>query len=361
MCPSRALTRQSVCSWSLQSRRLRDEPSRTGPEIVSCRDLIESEILPPKWIIAGILPEGLSLLVAKPKAGKSWLCQNMALSIAQGTKALGNFPTEPSTTLNLCLEDNKRRMKERLSLMLKGSEPPDNHLIALEWPPFDKGGIDHLHKKLESNRDIKLVTIDTFGRFRPRRGRTDDVYSSDYADLQQLHSLASLYEIGILLVHHSRKETSDDLVDSILGSTALSGAADSLLILKRKSRVDADAVLYVSGRDLPDQEHALSFDKGVWAYKGNPLDLRLSAERREIREVLLAAQKPLSIQEIAEAIGKSYGAIKQNVYRMVDKGELEKAIRGRYQTSPEDRNYGRPGKGNQYPETEQGEVFLDQI
>ena len=338
------------------------KPRQSGLEIISCKELIESAIEAPRWIITGLLPEGLTLLVAKPKAGKSWLCQNLSLSIAKGTNALGHFPTQRSTTLNLCLEDNHRRMRERLSMMLKDDSPPGNHLIACQWLPFDKGGIDALHKILESNRDIKLVTIDTFGRFRPRRGRTDDIYSSDYADLEQLHSLASLYELGILLVHHSRKETSEDAVDNILGSTALSGASDSLLILKRQSRMDSNAVLYVSGRDIPDQEHALSFESGIWTYSGNPLEINLTAERRQIRDAIKNAGNPLGPTQIAQLTGKKVSAIANLLSRMVDAGELRKSVSlGKYALPPEDELYGEPWKDNGKECDDRQEVYLDHM
>lgn len=358
---------RELCEWFSSKDRLPvslkdDRKTVVMPKLVSCRDLLESEISLPKFIIKDLLPEGLSLLVAKPKAGKSWFAQNLALSIAQGSKALGHFLTEQSATLNLCLEDNPRRMRERLSLMLRDAAPPDNHLIACEWPPFDKGGIDYLQKILENRPDIKLVTIDTFGRFRPRRGRTDDIYSSDYADLQQLHSLSANYEIGILLVHHSRKETSEDAIDNILGSTALSGAADSLLILKRKSRMDAEAVLYVSGRDIRDQELALSFDAGVWSYKGNSLDLRLTAERRAIRSILKDAGKPLTPTEVATVARKTVTATHNLLSRMVDAGEVAKsAQRGKYMLPPEDELYGEPWKADPAQGCCQEEVYLDHI
>jgi len=338
------------------------KPARSGPEILSCRELVEKEITEPRWLVQGLLPEGLSLLVAKPKTGKSWLCQDLALSVAQGTSALSHFQTNQATSLNLCLEDNHRRMKKRLTRMLGDSPPPETHLIACEWPAFDRGGLELLHKTLDDNPDIKLVTIDTWGRFRPRRGRTDDVYSSDYADLQPLHSLATLFQIAILLVHHSRKETSDDAVDSILGSTALSGAADSLLILKRKSRSDLDAVLFVSGRDIADQEHALSFDAGIWRYKGNPLELQLTTERREIREAIAQTGKPMTPTEIAKLTGRKLSATHSLLSKMVDAGEIDRgAQRGRYVLPPEDELYGSSRRRYRADETFQEEIYLDQI
>ncbi len=330
----------------------------SGVEIISCKDLLQINVPEPIWVVEDLVPQGLGLLGAKPKAGKSWLAQNIGLAVAQGLPALGRFVAHQGTTLCLCLEDNPRRMRSRLEIMLDGSKPPDNHLIACGWPAFDKGGMDQLQRYLELTPDTKLIIIDTYARFRGRKGRSDDVYNSDYSDLAELQSLANLYQTTILLVHHSRKEASDDPLDSILGSTALSAAADFLLILQRKSRAEMDATLHVSGRDVPDAQHALQFhrDTGQWKYLGSPGDLISSAERRKIREVLHQSGKPMGPSEIAEKCGKAKSTIHQTLARMLDAGEVERSVhRGKYLLPPEDELYGHSSQGSDY---EQG-VFLD--
>ena len=52
-------------------------------------------VLPPiLFIIKDLLPEGLTILAGRPKAGKSFLAQNISLSIADGTKVMGFFEAE---------------------------------------------------------------------------------------------------------------------------------------------------------------------------------------------------------------------------------------------------------------------------
>lgn len=317
--------------------------STKGPVIVSCSDLLSQELPPPQWIIHEVLTVGLALLIGKPKMAKSWLVQALLLAVARGSLALGHFPTEQATALSLCLEDNDRRMRDRLLTLLQGEPAPNNHLLTWQWPqPFDKG-IDQLHKILEADKEIRLVAIDTWGRFRGRKNHNEDAYSGDYSDLAQLHSLTSLYNVAILLVHHARKASSDDEFDSALGSTALTGAVDTLLSLKRANRHSPEGVLYVAGRDVPDAQYGLTFDNGIWSYAGDPAEAKLSAERREIRQILRDAGVPLGIEEIKAAMNdtKAYAAVKQLVYRMTDKGELVKAVgsRGKYLLPAEDAHY----------------------
>jgi len=334
---------------------------RTGPEIVTCKELLESDLNPPRWIIQDLLPEGLGLLAAKAKSGKSWLCQNLAVAVARGGQALGNFPAQEAGVLCLCLEDNKRRMRERLSMILEGTSPPEAHLIACEWPHLMKGGMDLLHKHLEDNPSIKLVIIDTWSRFRGRRSSNEDAYHGDYADLQELHSLASLYQTGILLIHHLRKETSEDPLDGILGSTALSGACDFIHILRRKNRTDSSATLFVTGRDLVDQEHALSFQSGIWRYEGDPRELALTAQRKEIRRVFAAEGKPLTAKDVWQCLEtkQSYDAVYKLCSRMVESGDLQRAAgqKHKFVLPPEDEMY----VPTWAPRSRYGEACLDRI
>lgn len=65
------------------------------------------------------LPQGLALLVAPPKYGKSWLMLDLCLSVASGQKFL-DMPTNKTDCLYLALEDNQRRLQDRMNRVLQG-------------------------------------------------------------------------------------------------------------------------------------------------------------------------------------------------------------------------------------------------
>jgi RecA-family ATPase len=56
---------------------------------MSAGELMEKEVSPIKWVIPGILPEGLTVLAAKPKVGKSTLSLDTTVAVAQGDTLLG--------------------------------------------------------------------------------------------------------------------------------------------------------------------------------------------------------------------------------------------------------------------------------
>ena len=54
-----------------------------------------------------------------------------------------------------------------------------------------------------------------------------------------------------MLVHHTRKQKSDDNFDRISGTNGLLGAADGAFIMYKNKRSDGDATIEVSGEISP--------------------------------------------------------------------------------------------------------------
>lgn len=71
-------------------------------------DLLRKTFDPPKEIIPGLLFEGLTALVGKPKVGKSRLLLAIAVAITRGGKVLGSIPVEAGDVLYISLEDHER-------------------------------------------------------------------------------------------------------------------------------------------------------------------------------------------------------------------------------------------------------------
>ena len=67
-------------------------------------------------IIDGLLYPGTYLFVGAPKVGKSFLMAQIAYHVSTG-QALWNYPVHSGTVLYLALEDDYRRLQERLSRM----------------------------------------------------------------------------------------------------------------------------------------------------------------------------------------------------------------------------------------------------
>lgn len=83
---------------------------------------LDQQIFPPlEWTVEGILPEGMGLLAAPPKAGKSWMAANIGLACAAGGSALSKIPVKQRPVLYLALEDGHRRLQSRLRTLTMGA------------------------------------------------------------------------------------------------------------------------------------------------------------------------------------------------------------------------------------------------
>lgn len=134
--------------------------------------------------------------------------------------------------------------------------------------------------------------------------------------------------------HASKRENPDDPFDLVSGTTGLTGAADSILIL-RKEAAQADAVLYGRGRDLPVFEKALRFDgtRGLWAVLGDADEYRVTTLETRILKELAKIETPASPQEIAAMIGGATASVKVVLYRMARVGKVANK-NGRFSAAP---------------------------
>jgi AAA domain len=306
-------------------------PERNGriPETVSAADLMAADLPPVRWVVPGVLPEGVTLLAGKPKLGKSWLALGICVAVASGGVALGTRKVERGEVLYLALEDNRRRLQKRLGKMLSGPAP-DGLEMATAWPKLDEGGVEALSAWLGERPDSRLVAVDTLAKTRPRT-RGQNVYQEDYAALEELLPLAAEHGVAVVVVHHTRKMAAADPLDEISGSTGLTGGVDGVLVLKR-DRGKADAVLHVDGRDIEEPaEYALTWDAETagWTIAGDAEEYRMSEERKAILGVLTEAEEFLSPGEVADILDKPRNTVKQRLWRMAQDGQVENR-NGRY-------------------------------
>ncbi len=302
--------------------------------LISAAELQSKTFPPIKWIVEGLIPEGLTLFCGKPKLGKSWAALDLAFAVSDGSQFLGNVCDE-GAVLYLALEDNERRLSDRLSKIRPDETWPANMKLATSAPRLNEGGITALKAWITTTRNPRLIIIDTLATVRPVKGSRDSDYLADYGALRDLHQLASEHRLGVIVVHHVRKADADDPFDTVSGSTGLTGAADATLILTRRNEGDG-VLLYGRGRDLPEFEHAVEFDavRCRWKNLGAPDTVFLSDTRRLILVAMNDGKE--TIGGIVGHSGLTETNVKQTLRRMLAKGQAVKRERGCY-TLPDKR------------------------
>jgi len=218
-------------------------------DVFDFNDLLREEFEPLQWIIPEYLPEGLTLLFARPKVGKSMLA--LALSLRMARRVSGGVD---GTVLYLTLDDtNKRRLQSRTRSLLQGEEIEGSRVWgATQAQTLDSNLVGQLEDWMKEHPLTRLMVIDVYARIKPKKVN-DDVYKSDYDALCKLQEFAVRYHLAIILVHHTRKQAdTGDWIDNINGSTGLAGAVDTIWMLERAARSN-NLVLRVKGRDIMNE------------------------------------------------------------------------------------------------------------
>ncbi len=185
---------------------------------------------------------------------------------------------------------------------------------------------------LEAHPDARLVIVDVLRKVRPLGDGRGNAYNEDYDSMGTLKSLAVKYGVAIIAVHHTRKMADDsDVFNEVSGSTGLTGAADAILIAKR-ARNTAEAVLHITGRDVNEQEYGLAWEaqRCTWTLLEEPVALATMGDTR--RKILnwLTEHAHTTPAQVAEGTGIRLNTVQQNVRRMVDARQLDSDGQGRY-------------------------------
>ena len=218
---------------------------------ISMTELYENVFISNPPIIDGLLYPGTYLFVGAPKLGKSFFMILLAYHVSTGTP-LWNYNVRKGTVLYLALEDNYSRLQTRLYRMF-GSESTDNMHLSTVSKQLGNGLIEQLNRFITDHKDTNLIIIDTLQKVREIGGEKFS-YANDYEIISQLKRFADNNKICLMLVHHTRKQKSDDNFDMISGTNGLLGAADGAFLLHKEKRTSNSAVLEISGRDQQDQK-----------------------------------------------------------------------------------------------------------
>ena len=222
---------------------------------------------PREPIIDNLLYPGTYILAGASKIGKSFLVAEIAYHVAEG-KDLWNekYRTRQGEVLYLALEDDLQRIQVRYSKMF-GTDGSDYLHFATAARTVDEGFLIQLTEYLAACPHTSLIIIDTLQKIRVRYNETIS-YSKDYDVITPLKSLSDKHNLCILIVHHTRKQDSDDCFEKISGTNGLMGSADAAIIMTRK-RGSCEGKLVLTGRDQQEQIIHIEQDPKTlaWRYK----------------------------------------------------------------------------------------------
>ena len=228
-------------------------------QTVSMNELYDRVFSSRPSIIDGLLYLGVYLLAGAPKVGKSFMVAQIAYHVSMGIP-LWDRTVQKGTVLYLALEDNYKRLQDRMSRMF-GVEGTEDLHFAVYAQQVSNGLEEQMEQFLKSYPETRLIIIDTLQKVRELSAADGVSYADDYQVISRFKLFADTHEVCVLLVHHTRKTMSEDRFNMISGTTGLLGCADGALVLFKSSRTENRVSLDITGRDQQDQRLNLVRDK----------------------------------------------------------------------------------------------------
>ena len=241
---------------------------------VTAAELDRMDIPPIEWIVKKILPVGLSMIGAPSKYYKSYMALGLCVAVCNGAKFL-DFNCTKHGCLYFDLESTKRRPKSRLNQIAgELSSKLDNLYIidGTEEPGRIGAGFEaQVEYQLREHPEIKLIIVDVFQMVRQPAKRNQTGYDRDYEDFKALKQIADKHNIGLMLIHHTRKmKDPSDVFNELSGSVGVMGALDCAWVITKDDRYAEEGTLHITGRDMETQKLKIRFNKKSfqWEYVG---------------------------------------------------------------------------------------------
>jgi 5S rRNA maturation endonuclease (ribonuclease M5) len=273
------------------------------------------------WLVEDRLPAGgLGLLAGKPKAGKSTAARCLALAVARGAEWLG-FKTHQGEVFYLGLEEKRQEVRRHFKAM--GARPDDPVRVFIAPSPED--GMAQLRAAAEAARPA-LIVVDPLLRFVRVRDAND--YAVVTGALEPLMAIARDTGACLLAVHHMGKgERSGG--DAILGSTAIFGAVDTALLLKRTEKYRTLSSTQRYGPDL--EEIVVTLDEETRTVQAG--SSRAEADEQQaaaaILDYLRTLSEPVEESAIREAVEVKKGVQVRALRTLVADGKVNREGAGK--------------------------------
>jgi hypothetical protein len=228
---------------------------------------------PTRFLVDGLLPiPSLSIVFGGPGSLKSMLLADLAVCIANGLPWLEPTPdttVAPGVTFHanqapviwIDFDNGRRRTRERMGAIGRGHNMPATNenlrYVSMPTPWLDASdtAIVRSLAALVRKHSFKLVVIDNLGLI---SGDIDENSGEMAQVMGLLRWLSEDTECAVIVVHHQRKSngslSAGDIPkgETLRGHTSIAASLDLALLIERKGREDAVAIIPTKVRDYQD-------------------------------------------------------------------------------------------------------------
>jgi len=282
------------------------------PSVMTAAELMSLEIPEVKWVIPKLLPAGLALLAGPPKVGKSYLQLKLGKDIINDGGKVFYYAGEDSHYL----------LRTRLNQLGMG-ECKDFFFHCGREGLFAKPNefYDSIANMLKAVQ-LDAIFLDNMELVLPPKPRGGDDYAYYYQQLPQWAALASKHNCAIVMTHHTRKETTDNPFDAILGSQAIMGTSDTVMVMQKAKR-DREYNLYVTGKYIPDETYNVVRNGVEFEFDGLAEEaiLRMNSAQNQIYGFI--TENPDCHQKtISNELEMKKGNVSRDIKKLIETGMI---------------------------------------
>lgn len=302
--------------------------------------LSQQKFKPLQFAVPKILPEGYTVLAGAPFTGKSVLMTRLGIEVARGGYVFG-MKVRRRHVYYLALETSEPRLQEQcFELLGDDDEIPEWFNFENVVPP------KQLVPKVDAYLDTypgSLVMIDTLSRVMEAPVKGESTYDRDYRIGSYLKNLEMRYSgATILASRHTKKGKTDDWLELVSGTNAVTGAADTVYVLDR-TRNTQDGMLQIASRVMDEARYSLTIERPYgWMLEGSDLDEsannahkrqtkgKLGDHSVEVIDFIESNPNGVDRQAVAKELGISESDAGVYLKRATDAGHIVRIKRGVY-------------------------------
>jgi len=213
---------EAVIIWKGKGE-LAERPPQEQKTRWTAREIFNAHFEPQEWLIEEILPKrSVAMLVAREKVGKTWLALQISQAMTTGGQVFGRPTPEGRVLYISCDDPDEAAFKDRL-YRHQVWEPTDEFILYTNLIPTgenDFDGLEYLESVVRGEK-LDLLILDTFRACFPHADESDQ---KDVTRITNgLSRLSVQHNCSVLFLHHMNKSyVSDNWLDRVSGSTALS-------------------------------------------------------------------------------------------------------------------------------------------
>lgn len=301
-------------------------------------ELLQEEFPPEVWIVDQLIPaKSVTILSGSPGSFKTWLYMEIAVKVAKGRSAFGNFSTMQTGVLVVDEESGRPRLQTRFKQLAATDDLPI-HLLSRTGYKMSQLYADGIAEKA-IELGTGLVIFDSLTRFMGEK--LDENASGDMASLMDYYRQLADRGLSVLILHHNRKDGAGRFnpAQSLRGSSDILAAVDCHIAVSRVGQSEFVKLVQTKNRDIWEPvPFELRFHENASEFEYVGSDKTPSERHRELLDKIVETvvtypgltKTQLTKQARAQGVGTGIKKIGDYIDELVlnDELDMQEASRG---------------------------------